>query len=116
MAYLILKIVISALIIVAVAELSKRSTLAGALLVSLPVISLLALTWLYIDTQDTARVARLSQSIFWLVLPSFSLFLALPVLLKKGLGFYPALAISSAITLGLYFVMILVLKRFDIQL
>lgn len=116
MAYLIFKIVISALIIVAVVELSKRSTLAGALLVSLPVISLLALTWLYIDTQDTARVARLSQSIFWLVFPSFFLFLALPVLLKKGLGFYPALAVSSAIMLGLYFVMILVLKRFDVQL
>lgn len=116
MTYLIFKLLVSALIIVAVSEIAKRSTLAGALLVSLPTISLLAMIWLYIDTKDTGKVAQLSQSIFWLIFPSFSLFLALPVLLKKGMGFYPALAASIAIMLLLYFVMILGLKRFDVQL
>lgn len=116
MAYLIFKIAASALIIVVVSEIAKRSTLAGALLVSLPTISLLALIWLYIDTRDAGKIAQLSQSIVWLIFPSFSLFLSLPVLMKKGLGFYPALAISTAVMLLLYFVMILMLKRFGIQL
>ncbi|MCL4315459.1 MAG: DUF3147 family protein [Gammaproteobacteria bacterium] len=116
MAYLIFKILVSALIIVAVAEISKRSTLAGGLLVSLPTISLLAMIWLYIDTKSVEKVAQLSHSIFWLIFPTFSLFLALPILIKKGLGFYPALAVSIAIMLLLYLVMILALKRFDVQL
>ncbi len=116
MSYLIFKLLASALIIVAVSEVSRRSTFFGALLVSLPLVSLLAMIWLYIDTQDTARVAQLSQGIFWLVFPSLSLFLALPVLIKKGLGFYPALTGSIAIMLLLYFVMILGLKRFGVQL
>src|SRR5690349_12496787 len=66
----IIKLLISAAIIVAVSEVSKRSSLIGGLLASLPLTSFLAMLWLYKDTKDTAKVAALSMSIFWLVLPS----------------------------------------------
>ena len=67
MVYYITKVCITAVIVVLVAEISKRSTLFGAILASLPLISILAFIWLYIDTKDTARIAVLSTQILWLV-------------------------------------------------
>jgi hypothetical protein len=69
MSYTIIKIIITSLFIVSISELSKRSSLLGALLASLPLTSVLAMLWLYIDTKDTEKVADLAASIFWLVIP-----------------------------------------------
>ena len=111
-----IKTFISALLIVAVSELSKRSSLLGALLASLPLVSVLAMLWLYSDTGDVTRIATLSTQIFWLVLPSLVLFIALPVLLKNGLAFYPSLAISIGLTSVSYLLLIFVLKRCGMQI
>lgn len=92
------KVAVSATVIVAVSELAKRSTLWGALLASLPLTSLLAFVWLYLDTGNSERVAALSVNIFWLVLPSLPLFLLLPWLLRQGWNFWFALAVACAIT------------------
>jgi hypothetical protein len=97
-----LKLVLSALIIAGASELGKRSTSAGAILVSLPLSSLLAVTWLYVETKDTARVAGMTSGIFWAILPSLLFFLVLPVLLKKGWGYWPALGASCAVTTAGY--------------
>lgn len=70
----VVKVLITAALIVAVSEVSKRSTFLGGLLASLPLVSFLALLWLYLDTKDTAKVAALSTSIFWMVLPSLVFF------------------------------------------
>ncbi len=83
MLYYILKFTISALLIVAVSEVSKRFSLVAGILASLPIVSVLAMIWLYIDTSSVEKVTKLSTSIFWMVLPSLSLFIMLPVLLKK---------------------------------
>lgn len=82
------KVIISAVVLVAVAEIGKRSSLWGAALASLPLTSLLAFVWLYIDTSDIQKVSALSHGIFWLVLPSLVLFIALPLLLRSGVGFW----------------------------
>ena len=110
--YLLLKFSLSAAVVVAVSELARRSTLAGALLASLPLTTLLALIWLYVDTQDTARVAARSVDVLWMVIPSLALLALLPVLLRHGLGFWPALGLSSLATAALYVVMIAVLRHF----
>jgi len=111
-----LKIGLSVLILVAVAEVSKRSTFWAAALASLPLVSLLAFVWLYLDTGDVERVATLSGSIFWLVLPSLLLFVLLPPLLRSGLGFWLSLAVSSAATALAYLGMIRLLAAFGIRL
>jgi hypothetical protein len=82
MGHYALKIGLSALILVAVAEVAKRSTFWAAALASLPLTSLLAFVWLYLDTGDTQKVATLAGGIFWLVLPSLLLFVLLPLLLR----------------------------------
>lgn len=116
MSYTIIKIIITSLIIVAISELSKRSSLIGALLASLPLTSVLAMLWLYADTKDVTKVSDLASSIFWLVIPSLAFFISLPLLLKKGLPFYLSMGLSMAVTAGIYFIMITILMRFGIKL
>jgi hypothetical protein len=98
----LVKIIVTALLVVLISELSKRSTFAGALLASVPVVSVLAMIWLYNDTRDAAQVAALSRSVFWLVLPSLVLFLLLPVMLARGFQFYVSLAASIGATIVVY--------------
>mgnify|MGYP001082915166 CR=1 FL=1 len=111
-----LKIGLSALILVAIAELAKRSTFWAAALASLPLTSLLAFIWLYLDTGDAQKVAALADGIFWLVLPSLLLFVLLPILLRGGWGFWASLAASSAVTALAYLGMIRLLAAFGIRL
>ena len=111
----LIKILLTAAVVVAVAEIAKRSTFWGAAVASLPLTSVLAFVWLYLDTGNTQRVADLSQSIFWLVLPSLTLFLVLPLMLRSGLGFWLSLAAACAATAVAYFVMVWGLGRFGIR-
>jgi hypothetical protein len=112
MLYYTIKILLSSFILVAVSEIAKRSTLLGAVLAALPLTSLLAFVWLYLDTGDVQKVANLSSDIFWLVLPSLPLFLVLPLLLKMGWGFWLSLAIAALVTAACYGVMLLLFKQF----
>lgn len=116
MAYYLLKLGITAMLVVLVSEVAKRSSLLGAILASVPLVSVLGILWLYIDTQDTVRIAALSSSIFWLVLPSLALFLVLPPLLRHGVNFYLSLGLSIAATIGAYWGMVVVLHRVGIRL
>lgn len=110
------KVVVSAGLIVLISELAKRSAFAGALVASLPMVSLLAFVWLYADTGDVAKIAGLSTGIFWLVIPSLLLFLLLPVLLKAGMGFWLSLGLSCLATAGAYLLMTQGLKLLGIQI
>ncbi|MDP3332270.1 MAG: DUF3147 family protein [Methylococcaceae bacterium] len=116
MSYTIIKVMTTSVLIVAISELSKRSSLLGALLASLPLTSVLAMLWLYIDTKDVGNVADLASNIFWLVIPSLVFFISLPVLLKKGLHFYLSMGLSMTVTAGCYFLMIALLTRYGIKL
>ena len=115
MFYYTIKILLSSLIIVAVSEIAKRSSMLGALLASLPLTSLLAFVWLYLDTGDAQKVASLSSDIFWLVLPSLPLFLLLPWLLRMGWGFWLALGAAALATAACYALTLLVFKQFTLQ-
>ena len=110
--YYVLKILLTAGLVVAVSEISKRSSLWGGILASLPLVSFLGMIWLYIDTGSTEKVSELSKSVFWLVLPSLSFFL---MLLKKGMGFGTSFAFSTMVMIGLYLVMIVCLKKLGIH-
>lgn len=115
MLYYSIKILLSACIIVVVSEIAKRSSLLGALLASLPLTSLLAFVWLYLDTRDVQKVSALSSDIFWLVLPGLPLFLVLPLLLKMGWGFWLSLAAAILVTAACYALMLLAFKQFSVQ-
>lgn len=102
MIYLVTKFAATALIVVLVSELAKRSTLVGAILASIPTVSVLAMIWIYLETRDTGRLAAFSLDVVWLVLPSLVLFLVLPALLRLGVGFWWSLAAGIAATAVAY--------------
>jgi hypothetical protein len=113
--YYILKVLVSSVIIVLISEISKRSSLAGSILASIPLVSIMAFIWMYIDTKDVQKISSLSNGIFWLVIPSLLLFIVLPFLLKKQINFWWALGISTSVMVLFYFIMIFVLKKFGIK-
>ena len=112
----VVKVAVTALVVVAVAELAKRSSFWGAVLASLPLTSLLAFVWLYLDTGNGQAVASLSSSIFWLVLPSLALFLVLPALLRSGWAFWPSLGAACLVTIAAYFAVVLTAAHFNVRL
>jgi len=116
MLYLAIKAALSGIIIATVSEVARRSPTLGALIVSLPLVSLLGILWLWNDTGDTVRIAAHAQSTFWYVLPTLPMFLVLPGLLRHGVGFWPTLAACCALTIVLYLVTVWLLAKFGIAL
>jgi len=106
MLYLVVKALVSGVIIAIVSEMAKRSPGFAALVASLPLVSVLGMIWLWRDTSDPARMAAHAGATFWYVLPSLPMFLLIPVLLKRGVAFYPALAAGCALTVALYLAMV----------
>lgn len=84
MDYLLLKTLLSAMLIVAASEVGRRTPLIGAFLASVPLISVMAMIWLYLDTRDPIRVAAFARDVLWLVIPSLLLFILVPALLERG--------------------------------
>jgi len=116
MYYLAVKAIVSGILIAAASEVAKRYPGLGALIASLPVVSVLGMIWLWHDRPDAMNMAAHAQATFWFVLPSLPLFLLIPVLLRHGIGFWPALAAGCCLTVLLYIAMVLALRRFGIAL
>ena len=116
MYYLLLKAAISGVIIAVVSEVAKRSPGFGALIASLPLVSVMGMMWLWRDTRDPVRMANHAGATFWYVLPSLPMFLLIPALLKRGVPFWGALAAGCALTIGLYFGMTVIGLRFGLKL
>lgn len=112
MLYAILKALLSGIIVSTVSETAKRNPSFGALIASLPIVSVLGMIWLWQDTKDSEKIASHSEATFWMVLPSLPMFLVLPALLRTGMHFYLALGLSCALTIVLYFLMIWIMKQF----
>lgn len=116
MAYYLVKIAITTALIVAISEIARRSSFVAAVLASIPLVSVLAMIWLYVDTGDTNQVSELATSVLWLVIPSLALFITLPLLLKYGVNFYLSMSLSIAVTVLCYWLMVTVLGHYGIKL
>lgn len=116
MLYLIIKAAISGVIVAAVSEIARRYPNWGGLVASLPLTSLLAMLWLWRDSGDPERVAELSASTIWFIVPSIPLFIALPLLLRSGVGFWLSMGLVVVGTLALYALMFWAAPRIGIKL
>lgn len=110
----VVKTTLSALMIVAVTETAKRSGFVGGLIKSLPLISLLSFIWLYVETKDGLKVASLSQSTFWFVIPTLPMFLLFAYLLQHNAGFWPSLGLSVIFMFLCYGMTLFILSRLGI--
>ena len=116
MKYVILKIIISSGIITLVSEVSKKNSFIGGLIASIPLISILSMIWLYIDSRDIEKIKNLSTSIFWMVIPSLVLFLSIPILINIGFNFWYSLIIAIILTITSYLLTIIILSHYGIKL
>ena len=100
----IVKVIISAMIILVATEVSNRSTTIAAIIIALPLVSIISLTWIWVETKDIEQISTISKQVFWFVIPSLPMFLILPFFLSKGLGFFISLVISCLITVILFYI------------
>lgn len=116
MIYYATKVLISAVLVVVISEVSKRSTSSGGILASLPVVSVLAIGWLYHDTHDLVKLAAFARSTFCYVLPSLAFFFIFPASLQAGRGFGFSLTIALVGTATGYLAMALFLNKVGVKL
>ncbi|MBI1393361.1 MAG: hypothetical protein GC152_11530 [Alphaproteobacteria bacterium] len=116
MAYLILKVLLSGLVIAAVSEIARRSPAFGALVASLPLISILGIVWLWRDTRDPLLIADHAYATFWYVLPSLPMFLLVPWMLRQGVAFGWSLCAGVVLTILLYAITSFALARMGVKL
>ena len=116
MLYLIVKALLSGMIVAAASEVAKRYPAWGALIVSLPLVSILAMLWLWRDTHDPVRMTAHVEATFWFVLPSQPMFLLIPAMLRQGYSFWTALVAGCVLTIALYFAMTWIGPRIGLRL
>ncbi|MBI28303.1 MAG: hypothetical protein CFH21_00198 [Alphaproteobacteria bacterium MarineAlpha5_Bin11] len=116
MTYLIIKTIITAIVIVAVSEIAKKSSLLAGLLASIPLTSFLAFIWLYWETNDSQKVIDLSNSILLMIVPSLTFFIILPLALKLNIPFFYSIIFSVFITGIIYWIYIILLNRFNLNI
>ena len=116
MPFIILKYLITAFIIVLVSEIAKRSDKVGALISSLPLVTILVLIWLYLENQSIEKIANHAFYTFWYVIPTLPMFLIIPYLLNKGYNFTMSLSISILITFFCFIVTTYIAKLSGINL
>jgi len=116
MTMLIVKYAVTAFIIVAVSEVAKRTDRLGALIASLPLVTVMVMIWLHLEHQGAAKIANHAYYTFWYVLPTLPMFLVMPAMLHRGIGFWPALIANALLTVACFFLTAIVMKRFGVLL
>lgn len=112
----LIKAALSGVIVAIVATVARRYPGFGALVASLPLVSLLGMIWLWQDTHDPAIMAVHARATFWFVLPSLPMFLLIPALLDRGWSFWLALLTGCVLTILLYLGMTCAAARFGLRL
>jgi hypothetical protein len=116
MTYLIIKAAISGILIALASEVARRYAGFGALIASLPLVSVIGMMWLWRDTHDPIRLADHAQATLWFVAPSLPMFLLIPILLRAGVGFWLALGLGCLLTVVLYLLTVWAAARIGIRL
>lgn len=115
MSWIITKYAITAVIVVLVSELAKRSDRIGGLVAALPMITVLTLIWLHVEQQSPEKIANHAWYTFWYVVPTLPMLLAFPALLPR-LGFWPSLLACAAITAVCFGLFALIVRPLGIEL
>lgn len=115
MLWLVTKYFLTAAVVVLVSEAAKRSDRLGGFIAALPLVTVLALIWLYVEEQPMEKIANHAWYTFWYVVPTLPMFLAFPVLLPR-FGFWPTLLACVIITVVCFRLFALAVGRFGIEL
>ncbi|MGB8517482.1 MAG: DUF3147 family protein [Gallionella sp.] len=114
-AWIITKYFLTAAVVVLVSELAKRSDKLGGFVAALPLVTVLALIWLYVEKQPETKIANHAWYTFWYVIPTLPMFLIFPWLLPR-IGFWLSLLACVVITVILFWGFAVALRQFSIEL
>jgi F0F1-type ATP synthase assembly protein I len=115
MLWMITKYALTAGVVVLVSEIAKRSDRLGGLIAALPMVTILALIWLHVETRSQEKVANHAWYTFWYVIPTLPMFLVFPWLLPR-LGFWLTLLACCVLTILCFAGFALIVRRFGIEL
>ena len=115
MTWIVTKYLITAAAVVLISEVAKRSDKLGGLVAALPMVTFLALIWLYVERQPIEKISNHAWYTFWYVVPTLPMFLAFPFLHER-IGFWLTLGASALITMVCFVVFAYVMKHFGIEL
>ena len=116
MLYILIKTLITAIVVVAVSEIARRSSLFAGLIASIPLVSFLAIIWLHWETKDYQKIVDLSYSIILMIVPSLTFFIVLPFFLKIQYSFVTSMIVATVSTIVAYWLFIMLLGKFDISI
>ena len=116
MVYIIIKTLITAVVVVAVSEIARRSSLFAGLIASIPLVSFLAIIWLYWETKDSQKIVDLSYSIILMIIPSLTFFIVLPFVMKLQSSFVISMIVATVSTIIAYWLFILLLGKFGVSI
>jgi hypothetical protein len=104
----IFRAVIAAGIIVTVSEVSGRFPRLGALLLTLPIVSILAFVMTWTNARELQPISRLARETLVLVPLGLPFFLPLAFAERLGLSFWSAFSagiVLASVTIGLWFLL-----------
>jgi len=113
---LAIKALLSGLLIALISEIGRKLPAVGALVASLPLVSVLGMILLWRARPDAENMAIHAEATFWYVLPSLPMFLLIPALLRSGAPFWIALMAGCVLTVALYLAMMQIGPRFGLKL
>ena len=116
MIYILIKTLITAAVVVAVSEIARRSSLFAGLIASIPLVSFLAIIWLYWETKDSQKIVDLSYSIILMIVPSLTFFIVLPFVMKLQYSFVTSMIVATVSTIIAYWLFIVLLGKFGISI
>ena len=97
MIYIILKIIITACLIVFISEIAKVNDRLGGLIAAMPIVTFLVIIWMYYEGNSVDKISSHISYTFLYLLPTIPMFLIFPFAIEK-FGFYLTLLISIIIT------------------
>lgn len=110
-----LKYGITALIVVTVSEISKHFNRIGALLVALPIVTIMTLIWLKIEGEDREKISYHAFYTCWYVIPTLPFFAVFPFIYGP-LNFWWSLIIVCVMTIFIFKGFAWYMTRWDIKL
>jgi hypothetical protein len=114
--FIVLKAFLSGCIVASASEIAKRSPLTGAILLSVPLTSLLSAIWLHVETKDDLKVAGMLGNVFWAHIPTLLFFLMCPWMLRAGYNFWTSMIVSLAFTAVVFLFYAWCLNKFGIKI
>ncbi|MDA0989387.1 MAG: DUF3147 family protein [Verrucomicrobia bacterium] len=116
MTFLLFKYLTTALVVVVVSELARRSDRLGALIASLPLVTVIVMIWLYAEHQGSAKIANHAYYTFWYVIPTLPMFLLMSKLMSRNVNFWLSLLLCSLLTIACFVLVAIIAKRFGVNL